>query len=237
MDIHPVLYRELQGSLEFFLDFTNLDPDSPGFGLTTDSTKNLKMASIAATGFALTAWVIASERGLLPPQRALDISRGTLRTLLRQVSHHRGFELAIRLLELALSVQARGCVRLTAHVPGRVPIRLVQRLQHEMATAIKERVLALRCVVVQLAVVPELIDLDVPALRVRWRLRGAVEVVSPYLDPTSGRRSPCIRLAYRGLAAPQSERRGEEETQGGGARERDVHEPFAALCRVAKARI
>ncbi|MBI5669467.1 MAG: hypothetical protein HZC41_15800 [Chloroflexi bacterium] len=91
MDINPLLHRELQGSVEFFLDFTNLDPHSRGYGLTVDSTKDVAMASIAATGFALTAWVIASERGLLPRQRAVDITRGTLHTLLHHVPHHRGF--------------------------------------------------------------------------------------------------------------------------------------------------
>jgi hypothetical protein len=91
MNLLSILHRELQGSVEFFLDFTNLDPQSSGFGLTVDSTKDMHMASIAATGFALTAWVIAAERGFLPRERALAISRGTLRTLLHNVSHHRGF--------------------------------------------------------------------------------------------------------------------------------------------------
>lgn len=91
MDPHPLLHRELQGSVEFFLQFTNLDPHSRGFGLTVDSTKKAQFASIAATGFALSAWVIAAERGLLPPERALDITRGTLHTLLRHTSHRRGF--------------------------------------------------------------------------------------------------------------------------------------------------
>lgn len=91
MDSTSLLRQELQGSVQFFLDFTNLDPHSPGFGLTADSTKDPQMASIAATGFALSAWVIASERGFLPRQRALEITRGTLHTLLHHVSHHRGF--------------------------------------------------------------------------------------------------------------------------------------------------
>ena len=91
MDTAALLHRELQGSIDFFLDFTNLDRDSPGFGLTVDATKKPQLASIAATGFALSAWVIAGERGLLPAQRALEITRGTLDTLLHRVSHHRGF--------------------------------------------------------------------------------------------------------------------------------------------------
>lgn len=86
-----ILLRELEASIRFFLDHTNLDPHSPGYGLTLDSTKNPAVASIAASGFALTAWVIAAERGLIPQQQAQDITRGTLQTLLQRASHHRGF--------------------------------------------------------------------------------------------------------------------------------------------------
>ncbi len=91
MDSESLIERELQGSLEFFLQFTNLSPDSPGFGLTADSTKKPGVASIAAVGFALTAWVIAAERGFLPKAQARDIVRGTLRTLCDTAAHHRGF--------------------------------------------------------------------------------------------------------------------------------------------------
>jgi hypothetical protein len=91
MDSLTLLHRELQGSIDFFLQFTNLDPHSRGFGLTADATKNPRLASIAATGFALSGWVIASERGFLSSERALEITHGTLNTLLRHVSHHRGF--------------------------------------------------------------------------------------------------------------------------------------------------
>ncbi|MDH7488016.1 MAG: hypothetical protein QHH80_00705 [Anaerolineae bacterium] len=86
-----LLDRELRGSLQFFLDYTNLTPDSPGFGLTADSTKRPSVASIAAVGFALTAWVIACERGFLPAAEARAIVRGTLRTLCNAAAHHRGF--------------------------------------------------------------------------------------------------------------------------------------------------
>ncbi len=91
MDIQKVLYNELKGSVDFFLDFTNLKPNSQGFGLTVDSTKDPTVASIASTGFALTAWVIAAERGFIPRQQAREITKKTLQTLLTQVSHHRGF--------------------------------------------------------------------------------------------------------------------------------------------------
>jgi hypothetical protein len=86
-----LLLRELRGSVDFFLDYTNLDSDSPGFGLTVDSTKDASVASIAATGFALSGWVLACERGWLSHERAMAITRGTLDTLLTRVPHHRGF--------------------------------------------------------------------------------------------------------------------------------------------------
>lgn len=91
MDLPSLLHRELEGSVKFFRHFTNLDSNTRGYGLTVDSTKDLQMASIAATGFALSGWVIASERGFIPPQEALEITRGTLRTLLHNIPHHRGF--------------------------------------------------------------------------------------------------------------------------------------------------
>jgi hypothetical protein len=91
MDIRNILENELKGSVDFFLDFTNLTPDNPGYGLTADSTKKPQVASIASTGFALTAWVIAAERGYLNRQRALGITRGTLHTLLDHASHYHGF--------------------------------------------------------------------------------------------------------------------------------------------------
>lgn len=91
MDIGNILQDEIKGSVDFFLDFTNLSSDSRGFGLTADSTKRPQIASIASVGFALTAWVIAAERGFLSRARALEITRGALCTLLHNVSHHRGF--------------------------------------------------------------------------------------------------------------------------------------------------
>lgn len=91
MDTQQILYNELRGSVDFFLNFTNLDPTSKGYGLTVDSTKDPGISSIASVGFALSAWVIAVERGFLPRQKALDITRQTLHTLLHHTSHHRGF--------------------------------------------------------------------------------------------------------------------------------------------------
>ena len=91
MDSEALLASELHGSVKFFLDFTNQDPASQGFGLTVDTTKKRQIASIAAVGFALTAWVIGDARGYLSRELALRLTRGTLRTLEQHVPHYRGF--------------------------------------------------------------------------------------------------------------------------------------------------
>ena len=91
MNSQQLLHHELKGSVDFFLNFTNLDPNSNGFGLTVDSTKEPTVASIAAVGFALTAWVIAAERGYIGQPQAIQITQKSLHTLLHHVSHHRGF--------------------------------------------------------------------------------------------------------------------------------------------------
>jgi len=91
MNVDEILEQERRGSVQFLLDFSNLQPDSPGFGLTVDVSSQPERASIAATGFALTAWVIACEHGLLSSERALKIVRGTLQTLWERVPQVHGF--------------------------------------------------------------------------------------------------------------------------------------------------
>jgi hypothetical protein len=91
MDIRNILDKELKGSFDFFLEHTNLNSTSRGFGLTADSSQKPQVASIACVGFALTAWIIAQERGYISHHRALEITKGTLHTLCERVSHYRGF--------------------------------------------------------------------------------------------------------------------------------------------------
>ena len=107
MDIQNILQNELKGSFDFFLNFTNLKPGSSGFGLTADCTKKPQVASIAASGFALSAWVIAAERGYLTRQRALEITQKTLHTLLHHASHHRGF--FAHFLDMATGQRIKKC--------------------------------------------------------------------------------------------------------------------------------
>ena len=91
MDKLKIFDNELKGSFDFFFNFTNLNPDSKGYGLTVDSTKTPYLASIASVGFALTAWVIAVERGYISYQKALEITKKTLYTLCFHASHYHGF--------------------------------------------------------------------------------------------------------------------------------------------------
>lgn len=91
MDHRKILHDEVKGSVDFFLHYTNLQPNSRGFGLTVDSTKNSQMASIACAGYALTAWVIAAERGYISYRKARDITRNTFNSLYCHASHHHGF--------------------------------------------------------------------------------------------------------------------------------------------------
>ena len=91
MALQAILEDEICRSVAFFLDYTNLQPGSAGFGLTADSTKEPTRASIASVGYSLTAWVIAAERGLLAKDTARQITAGTLNTLVTQVSQYKGF--------------------------------------------------------------------------------------------------------------------------------------------------
>ncbi len=91
MDVSALLDYECEGAIAFFRAGTNLDPFSPGYGLTVDAIHRPQVASIASVGFALSAWVIAVERGLMSRAEALSITRGTLRTLVERVPHRYGF--------------------------------------------------------------------------------------------------------------------------------------------------
>jgi hypothetical protein len=91
MTLEEIIIDEIQRSVAFFLDFTNLQLGSSGFGLTADSTKTPNRASIASVGYALTAWVIAAERRILPRSTARQITAGTLKTLLQNTCHYKGF--------------------------------------------------------------------------------------------------------------------------------------------------
>jgi hypothetical protein len=93
-----ILERELSGGVRFFWEQANNDPSSPGFGLIPDRWghgrdplgHDARVASVAATGFGLSALAIGAARGLIPHEAARDRARRTLATLAR-VPAHRGF--------------------------------------------------------------------------------------------------------------------------------------------------
>lgn len=91
MDKWNILNDEVKGSFHFFSDYTNLTPGSKGYGLTSDSSHKPQVASIAATGFALSAWVIGHRRGWLTDDELKARIQGTLITLRDNVSHEHGF--------------------------------------------------------------------------------------------------------------------------------------------------
>jgi hypothetical protein len=73
-----------------------LDHSDPRTGLTrdrapTDGSRSTAASSVAATGFALTAWCIADERGWLIQGEALRRVRETLRFVLHHHAHERGW--------------------------------------------------------------------------------------------------------------------------------------------------
>lgn len=77
--------------VNYFNDFTNLDYESKGFGLTIDNTDNLDRASIASTGYALSSYIIADKHGYIGHDELVKRVIGTLKTLYYNVDHYEGF--------------------------------------------------------------------------------------------------------------------------------------------------
>ncbi|MFZ5802948.1 MAG: glucoamylase family protein [Candidatus Omnitrophota bacterium] len=79
-------------SFDYFIELGD-----PGTGLVPDRANNLRKngektpASVAASGFALTAYAIGVERGWVSRAEALDRTRQTLRFFLEKAESHQGF--------------------------------------------------------------------------------------------------------------------------------------------------
>lgn len=73
---------EVDGSIRWLWDHATADPKVPGFGQVLDRDDNPGVTSTAATGFALAAWCVGLERGLLSRDEVVDRIRGALRGLL-----------------------------------------------------------------------------------------------------------------------------------------------------------
>jgi len=86
------LVLEIQEKAFFYFQrYTNFVKGSKGYGLTSDNTKDPSKASIAATGFTLSSYVIGVEYHYISREEALKKVQKTLLTLRDAVPNYRGF--------------------------------------------------------------------------------------------------------------------------------------------------
>lgn len=85
------IWKEIKASYDFFVDHTNMDLASPGCGLCSDNDAKPHMASIAAVGFGLSAFVIGAKHGWMEPVFLRSLLEKTLETFLFRVPQFKGF--------------------------------------------------------------------------------------------------------------------------------------------------
>ncbi|RMI13138.1 glucoamylase family protein [Cellulomonas triticagri] len=90
-DIRALTEREVDASIRWLWEHATADPGSPGCGLVLDRDDRPDVASVAATGFALAAWCVGVERGVLARDAVHERVLATLRTLTDSVPHRHGF--------------------------------------------------------------------------------------------------------------------------------------------------
>jgi hypothetical protein len=87
-----IMEKEIRGAFDYFWHETQSEPGSPGYGLTRDSDQGDRdYSSIAATGFALSAYVIGVEKGYITREQGLERTEGTLDTFLNRLDAVDGF--------------------------------------------------------------------------------------------------------------------------------------------------
>lgn len=88
-----VLELEARACFNFFWseENTNIKMNSNGYGLVIDRTNRKDRSSMASVGFALSAYVIGVEREWITYEEGLERVKGTLKTLLQNVPHYKGF--------------------------------------------------------------------------------------------------------------------------------------------------
>lgn len=91
VDILELTDHEVSASIRWLWQHATAELDSPGCGLVLDRDDLPGTATVAATGFALAAWCIGVERGVLERDAVHDRVRATLRTLEHSVPHRNGF--------------------------------------------------------------------------------------------------------------------------------------------------
>lgn len=83
VDIGEIIEYEMKGSFDYFWEQANTDMDSPGYGLIRDRYPGSEgIASIAAVGFGLTAYLVGIEKGYITREAGLERVNHTLNTLL-----------------------------------------------------------------------------------------------------------------------------------------------------------
>lgn len=87
-----LLERESRASFDFFWGEANADAGSAGYGLIADRAPgNPGLASVASTGFGLTALPIGAERRWIGRDEARERALGTIDTLLGRAAKEHGF--------------------------------------------------------------------------------------------------------------------------------------------------
>lgn len=83
VDIDEIIEYEMKGSFDYFWEQANTDMDSPGYGLIRDRYPGSEgIASIAAVGFGLTAYLVGIEKGYITREAGMERVNHTLDTLL-----------------------------------------------------------------------------------------------------------------------------------------------------------
>lgn len=87
-----LIEMEIKGCFDYFWNETQTEPDSPGYGLNRDgNTGDTDFASIASTGFALSAYAIGAEKGYITFEEGRVRSLNTLLTFRDKLESVDGF--------------------------------------------------------------------------------------------------------------------------------------------------
>ncbi len=88
--IDDILKNEAYLCYKFLIDHTIFESGHPGYGLTIDRTSNRMKASVASSGFMLSALVIGAERGYDLYEINLERAKNTLKNFAENISHFMG---------------------------------------------------------------------------------------------------------------------------------------------------
>ena len=77
-----LLVKEIEGCYNYFMDTTNFDEDSKGYGLAQDRFTNPTLSSIAATGFLIASYPVFVELNFIEYNIAKNIVNKTFDTIL-----------------------------------------------------------------------------------------------------------------------------------------------------------